>query len=849
MGQSMKSTEEFAPNERLRRARSLKGWSQTDLAEQVGTSFEMVSRWERGVTVPSIYYCERLCAVLGQSAEELGLLRGRSDAFTPLPSPLVFLAFSYTDSEKPIVSHLKATLQERGLASWSSRQLSRQGTGNGRATLSEIVQAAQAILVIISPQSRSSRHVRETLELARSYQRPVYGVWIEGEHWQEYLPKGSAEFSALIDARTSDDPILIREIATALEQVVLTSPDSGRSASADPKAHALMNGHPTSSKELQAMEPPAGDTLLSASVPLLPPPSTRQRRSISRSTAAMLIVLAVLVIVGGILGSASLLARFGLLGTRSGGTVMRGGTWTDDYLHDPYSLIPNGDRRGDPFLLDQALYLPLFYGDEHGMVHLGAATEVPMVQNGGISADATTWTFHLRSYLVWSDGQPYDARDVDYTWKLWLNPKFGAASTEGLNLITSTDVSADHLSIRFHLKHAYAPFLQWWVDGFFAPLPAHHFHSIAPEAIKKSSENLNPTITSGPFLMSESVPGDHYTLMRNPRYYRAGEGLPYLDRFVYRVVDANTILRDLQAGTITSAWFLDPSRIPAYERLTHYTLTTTPNSATLEGMFFNFHNVILASSLEVRQAMAMAIDRQTLITLARHGFASPLCTDHPSALHPGYQPDADCPAFDLAATNKLLEDNGWVKGPDGVRSKGEQRLEFEYSSTANSTWRNTDEALIQRNFMAIGIKLDIQNYPSDTFFGSLLTEGKASPPKGARAGRYDIAEYEWKFGYDPDDHDLLGCDQIPPNGQNFTFYCNPALDTLYKEEQGTLDPGLRQEIFRQIHRLYLTELPFIVLFSPTNVAMVRKGTHNYSPSPIEGETINIWEWWCDQGKC
>jgi transcriptional regulator with XRE-family HTH domain len=73
----MKSAEEFVPNERLRQARSLKGWSQAELAEQVGTSFEIVSRWERGVTAPSPYYRERLCAVLSQSAGELGLLRSR----------------------------------------------------------------------------------------------------------------------------------------------------------------------------------------------------------------------------------------------------------------------------------------------------------------------------------------------------------------------------------------------------------------------------------------------------------------------------------------------------------------------------------------------------------------------------------------------------------------------------------------------------------------------------------------------------------------------------------------------------------------------------------------------------
>src|SRR5438045_4421131 len=117
----MKSSEDFVPNERLRHARSLKGWSQADLAEQVGTSFEIVSRWERGVAIPSPYYRERLCAVLGQSAEDLGLLRSRPDALTPLPSLLILLASSHRDAEKPIVSHLKTALQERGITLLSSR--------------------------------------------------------------------------------------------------------------------------------------------------------------------------------------------------------------------------------------------------------------------------------------------------------------------------------------------------------------------------------------------------------------------------------------------------------------------------------------------------------------------------------------------------------------------------------------------------------------------------------------------------------------------------------------------------------------------------------------------------------
>ncbi len=55
--------------------------------------------------------------------------------------------------------------------------------------------------------------------------------------------------------------------------------------------------------------------------------------------------------------------------------------------------------------------------------------------------------------------------------------------------------------------------------------------------------------------------------------------------------------------------------------------------------------------------------------MALRGFGTPLCTDHGSFYHPGFEPFAPCPLFDPAAANKLLEDNGWAKGPDGVRTK------------------------------------------------------------------------------------------------------------------------------------------------------------------------------------
>src|SRR5579884_429635 len=476
---------------------------------------------------------------------------------------------------------------------------------------------------------------------------------------------------------------------------------------------------------------------------------------------------------------------------------VKGGTWVDDLYEEPDSLIPNASSETFSNMVDQALYLPLFVGNPHNVITPAAATEVPTTANGGISSDLKTWTIHMRKGLVWSDGQPYDARDV-----------------------------ADA-----------------WIDGIAAPLPAHHFQGMAPDAISKSPDNLNPSVVSGPFMMKESKPGDHYTVVCNPKYYLASQGYPYLDSIVFRVVpDQNTILKDLQAGTIDSSWFLDVSKAPAYQKLSNYTLSYAHNTGNFEAIYINFNNKILSGNPEVRQAMAMAIDHNALITTARRGFAQPLCTDHGPPVHPGYQPDAPCPKFDPAAANQLLDSHGWKKGPDGIRSKNGQKLVFQYSTTANNLWREDDELILQQNFQAIGIKINVQNYPASTFFGTFLTSGKP--------GQYDLAEFETSFAYDADDSTLFECDQIPPNGFNVSFYCNHQLDALYHQEQQTADPNARQQIFNQIHQIYLTDFPFIVLYGPYDIAMVKKGTHNYSPAPGgASETINNWQWWCDGGKC
>jgi peptide/nickel transport system substrate-binding protein len=533
--------------------------------------------------------------------------------------------------------------------------------------------------------------------------------------------------------------------------------------------------------------------------------------------------------------------------TTSTGAPVKGGTWIDDLYEEPDSLLPNMSSETFATIVMDGLYAPLIYGTPQGQLMPGIATSVPTVQNGGVSADLKTVTFNLRPGLVWSDGKPLDARDVDYSWKLWANPKAAAYNTVFAQDIASADITNNNLTITFHLKNPFVSFVSQWADGGLgAPLPAHIFSSMDPAAVLQSPQNLNPTATSGPFMMSESKPGDHYTIVRNPKYYLASQGLPYLDSVVFRIVaDQNTILKDLQAGSIDSAWFLDVSKAVAYQSLSNYQIIgdgggTGTNAYSWEAIWINFNNKILGGNPEVRQAMAMAVDQQSLIQVARRDFAGVRCQDHPSIQVPGYTTSLACPKFDLTAANALLDQHGWVKGSDGVRSRNGQRLEFQYSTTAGNLWRSDDQLLNQANFMKIGIKVDIMNYPASTFFGSVLPAGKP--------GQYDIAEFAESGAFDPDNSILLTCAEKGLG--NFAFYCTSQMETLQKQQLSTGDNTARQTAFDGINQLEVTDTPFIVEFSSPDLAIYKKGTHNYLPSAVGvGSTENIWLWWCDNGTC
>jgi peptide/nickel transport system substrate-binding protein len=528
------------------------------------------------------------------------------------------------------------------------------------------------------------------------------------------------------------------------------------------------------------------------------------------------------------------LAGCGPAATTGGSTSgpHKGGTAIDGLFEEPDSLLPQGSVETFSDLVDAAIWAPLYYGDNTGVIQAGLASEVPSTSNGGISADGLTYTIKLRSGLKWSDGTPLTSDDVAFTFNLFKNPAFGAKSGfQGSEIASVT--ATDPTTVQVKLTKLDVTFLAISLTDplGFAPLPKSVYGSMDPASILKSDNNFWPKVTSGPFKISDRVQADHINTVRNDNYYQAGK--PYLDGVNFKIIpDQNTILTALQSGSITNTWFADVTKMNTYKTLPGYKVTLDKTSAAFEWIVFNLHNPILAD-VNVRKALTMSADPSQIINGILNGTATTTCDDSVGSF--AHEPSLiPCYKYDTTAAGKLLDQAGWTMGSDGYRHKNGKILELGYATTANNARRSATQQVFQSQWKQVGVKIDIQNYPAATYFGQILPSGK-----------FDLGEFEDSLGYDPDDSVLFQSDQTAANGgSNYGFYSNPTVDAAIKTEQGSPDINVRKQAFHTIHTQILADVPVFYLYAPRDVAVVKTTLQNYAPSPSgPSETWNIWDWY------
>ncbi|HTV91937.1 MAG TPA: peptide ABC transporter substrate-binding protein, partial [Verrucomicrobiae bacterium] len=316
--------------------------------------------------------------------------------------------------------------------------------------------------------------------------------------------------------------------------------------------------------------------------------------------------------------------------------------------------------------------------DAHNLPYPELATAVPTKENGGVSKDGLTITYHLRKGLRWSDGFPLNADDVVWTYHAIMNPANDVVSRTGWDLVTKID-EPDKYTVTFHLKKPYSPF----VTTFFSSAGANP--CILPRHLLARYPNFNHVpynalpVGAGPFKYKEWIRAQKVVMVPNPYYFR---GQPKLKEVDFEIIpNRDTVLASLQAHEI-DMWTNVPGAY--YDRVGNLDGITVLRQPGYEWGHLDFNvSRPAVSDPVVRRAIELATDRKTLIAKFQHG-AMTLQEGVAPLSAPYYDPSIKQVPFDIGRANALLDSDGWKRGPGGIREKNGVKLNLLFVSATGT---------------------------------------------------------------------------------------------------------------------------------------------------------------------
>ena len=481
-------------------------------------------------------------------------------------------------------------------------------------------------------------------------------------------------------------------------------------------------------------------------------------------------------------------------------------------------------------MIDRLIYDPLISVDASGKNAVPIlAAEVPTLENGGISKDGLSITYKLRHNVKWHDGAPFTSADVKFSWEAIMNPANNVGgSRNGYNLVTRVDTPDDY-TVVFHLKQRFSPA----VNTFFAESDSPVF--IIPKHLLEKYPNINNVafnndpVGTGPFKFSKWVRGDHLEFVANDDYFM---GKPKLKQIIVKIIpDENTELNELRAHELD--WIFEASP-QLYGQLQN-----VPNIKNLliqhnqvEELLMNLTNPLL-SDVQIRRAIAQAIDKQELVSKLTYETATVADDEHPTFMwaHVG----GKTYPYDPAKARATLDADGWKPGPDGVRQKNGRRLSFVLSTNTTNVTRRSAVVLIQAQLRAIGIETQVKSYLGTQLFA----------PKGVGGilanAKYDLNLSGWVAGIDPDDAVRFMCRSFAPDGANYTHYCTPAMDAAETAALEHYDEASRKKAYATVQQLIYSDMPQDFLWWPRQIQAISVDFKNFAPNPVN-EAWNSWEW-------
>ena len=458
---------------------------------------------------------------------------------------------------------------------------------------------------------------------------------------------------------------------------------------------------------------------------------------------------------------------------------------------------------------------------------------IPTVENGGISADYLTYTYHLRKGANWHDGRPVTSGDVKFSYEVIMDPKVNVESREGWDVVASVD-TPDEKTVVFHLKRPYPDFVgETFYDE--SILPRHLLKNETGERFHSSRYHHRP-VGSGPFVFKEWMNGSHLIVTRNDDYY--GEG-PYLDEIIFKFIpNENTLLVQLKTGEIDMFHRADINFYSDLKRQAGIVLYQTPMRMD-EHIDMNTEHPILQDK-RVRRALSYATNKQQIAEKVYNGLVEVAALDEFEASKYYNPRAAERTGFSALAARKLLRDAGWRDTDgDGILDKDGRKLELTISATSGNINRKRTELVLRDQYREIGIDLKIRNYNSTVLYGTYEDGGIL------KRGKFELAMYAWLSSPEPATKEAIySAKNIPPQGQNNPRINHARLTELLRQGSNELDETERIRIYHEISEILVDESPVIPLFWYTSLNPCTARLQNFKPNPTQSaDTWNAARWY------
>lgn len=411
--------------------------------------------------------------------------------------------------------------------------------------------------------------------------------------------------------------------------------------------------------------------------------------------------------------------------------------------------------------------------------------------------DPTTYVFHLRHGLTFSDGRPLTSRDVKWSYDSLIDGRVRSAKGATYHFVQNIE-APDPATVVFHLKQPWAALL--W--NLCAPGMGIVPYGSGPEISR------NP-IGSGPFRFVSAEQDKEIVIERNNNYW--GERAK-VARIRFAVVpDTTTRALELRKGSADlEINALAPDMEVALEREPRLRVIRRPGTR-LGYMGFNLRDPIL-KDVRVREAIAYAIDRQPLMHYLWRDSVRPAASVLPPESW-AYDADVRQYRYNPAKARQLLDSAGYI-ARNGVRFHLTMKTSTEESSRAMA-------AVFQQQLREVGIALDIRSFESATFFSDVTH------------GEFQVYSLRWLgANEDPDIFEYaFSSGRIIPNGANRQYYSNPRVDALIAQASTEPDQNSRKQDYAEIQQILAEELPYINLWYFDNVMVYSKRVRGLEMNP------------------